>query len=409
LSRSDRELARLYGRYALAVEDRKRRKSNDALEALLDELTRLGRNDEPIFEMANIQLMRHKRQPPIPATAPPPQGDFGPLGRMPLEPLPLVVEGERNVAPPLIIGMLRCGDRDAYWTKDRFFVMHEPGVLREVKLTDATAQHQLFWEVTWDGECIWLHAYGLGIIAIRPDGTRVASFRGKTPSYWKGHKLLGLSPRRALMVGSFGETKRAWCGLLEVGGDGKASANIFFQAKNVPEGRTPAEASADVQTVFQPVDLSRVRHADGKEYVLVERNGLSPLRIDLETLDVSVAEMGIAAGAASTQSDLGFFGKRFLRDGHPIRALSGLATSSNSKRLLYHDGWLYRPGYVWMRQHVDTRKLERLQANQLDHAYWHLHAGSSAHYGLIAFDPDGTPPLSRVTILEEQVATSDKD
>lgn len=408
LSRSDRELARLYGQFALAVEAKKRDESKAALEQLLAEVTRLGRTGEPIFKDTNIRLMRFKGPSPLTPAAPAPRGDFGPLGRMHLEPIPLVVQGERNARPPRIIGMVRCGDRDAYWSQDRFFVMHQKGVLRELKLTDATAEHALFWEVAWDGECIWLHAYGQGIIVVRPDGTRVASFKGKTPGYWKGHKLLGLSPRRALMVGSFGDTKRAWCGLLEVDEDGETSANIFFEAKNVSEGRPPEQASADVRTVFQPVDLSRVRHADGKQYALVDRDVLAPLRIDLETLEVSVAEKGLDAGAATTQTDLGFSGTRFLRDGRPIWAHSGLASSPSSKWLVYHDGWLYRPGYVWMRQHAEMRKLERLQASQLAHAYWHLRAGSSAHYGLITFDPDGTPPLSQVTILDEQLAESNK-
>jgi len=152
-----------------------------------------------------------------------------------------------------------------------------------------------------------------------------------------------------------------------------------------------------------------VRHADGKEYVRVDRRGLSTLEIDLATLDVSVVEEVIGA-AASTRTDLGFTGERFLRDGRPIWVNSGVASSPNSKQLLYHDGWLYRPGYVWMRQHVDTQKLERLQANKLPQQYWHLRAGSSAHYGLIAYDPyDRSRPLSRVTILDERVSPSNNE
>ena len=287
--------------------------------------------------------------------------------------------------------------------------MHEPGVLRELKLTESHAEHALFWEVAWDGECIWLHAFGQGILVLRPDGTRLATFKGKTPSYSNGHKIIGLSPRRSLMAGCFGATNRAWCGLLEVDTSGKASANIFFQAKDVAAGRPREQASADVNTAFQLGDLCQVRHADGKEFVRLDRRGLSPLEINLATLDVSVVEEVIGAGA-STRTDLGFSGERFLRGGRPVTVRSGVASSPNSKQLVYHDGWLYRPGLVWMRQHVDTRKLERLQANTLPQQHWHLRAGSSAHYGLIAYDSyDRSRPLSRVTILDERGSPSNNE
>jgi hypothetical protein len=405
LSQSDRELARLYGRFASAVEDKRQTKSGNELEALLEEVNRQGRREEPIYEVINLTLMRPKPQPAIAPTAPLPRGDLGPLGRMQLEPIALAVEGEADAAPPLIIGMLRCGECDVYWSKDRFFVMHQPDVLRELKLTDASAEHALFWEVAWDGECIWMHAHGQGIIVIRPGGSRLASFQGMTPGYWKGHRLIGLSPRRALMVGCLGATDRAWCGLLEVDANGKPSANIFFEAKNVAEGRSPEQASADMTTAFRPDELSCVRRADGAEYVLVERNGLSPLLIDSKTLEVATSENAGGMRGLSTRTDFGFAGKRFLHNGQPIWVNSGVASTPNSTQRVYHDGWLYRPGLVWMRQHVPTQKLERLQARTLPHAYWQLRAASTAHYGLVAYDPTNpNQPLSRVTILDEQMA-----
>ena len=404
LKDSDRDLARLYARFALGVASKMRSRSTAELERLLAEVQRLGRGDEPIFDVINLKLMRLKPQPRTAPTAPLPRG-FGPLGRLHLEPISLVVEGDKlGTEPPLIIGMLRCGKCDVYWSKDRFFVMHQPNVLREWKLTDLSAPHTLFWEVSWDGECIWLHAYGQGIIVLRPDGTRLATFKGKTPSYSRGHKLLGISPRRALVVGSFGATNRAWCGLLELDENDQPSVNVFFEAKEVAAGRSPEQASADVKTAFVPEQLHRVRHDDGKQYVLVDRAGLSRLQIDLETLDVSVPEQVIGVPGVSTLTDLGFSGRLFLRDGQPLWVRSGVAITPNSKRLLFHDGWLYRPGAVWMRQHSETRKLERLQASRLDHQYMQLRVGSSAHYGLITYDPyKRTPPMSRVTILDQPV------
>ncbi|MBL7037536.1 MAG: hypothetical protein ISR77_02850 [Pirellulaceae bacterium] len=407
LSNSEREVTRLYGRFGLAMEARRQNGSYSGLEPILDEVKRLGRTDEPIFDVIKLKLGLAKRQPAAPSTryGRPPRGNFGPLGRMQLEPIRLVIEGDEDVPrPPLIKGMLRCGQRDAYWTKDRFFVMHEPGVLRELKLTDKTANHILFWGMTWDGECIWLHAQGRGIVAIRPDGTRMATFKRNehVPSYWKGLRLLGLSPRRVLIVGSFGETNRAWCGILEIDEKGKQSASIFFEAKYVAEGQSPEEARANPNTVFQPEDLQYVEHTSGKDYFLVGRRGLSYLQVDVETLNVTVPEKVIGAEGASTRTDFGFSGRTFLRDGRPVWAHSGLATLPNSKQILFHDGWIYRPGYVWMREDPETGRRERLQAHKLPHQYWHLQVGSSAHYGLVTFDRYNRGlPLARVTILDE--------
>jgi hypothetical protein len=404
LKDSDRDLARLYARFALGVSRQRQSSSTAALVRLLAEVEQLGRTDEPIYDVINRKLMRHPPQPRTAPTAPLPRG-FGPLGRLHLEPISLRVEGdEPGAEPPLIIGMLRCGPQDVYWSKDRFFVMQQPNVLREWKLTDLSAPHTLFWEVSWDGEYIWLQAYGQGILVLRPDGTRLATFKGQTPSYSRGHKLLGISPRRALMVGSFGATNRAWCALLEVDEQDHPSVNVCFEAKQVAAGRSQQQAAADLETAFVPEQLHRVQHADGKQYVLVDRAGLSRLQIDLETLEASIAKQVSHMAGVSTQTDLGFSGRLFLRDGQPLRVRSGVAITPNSKRLIFHDDWLYRPGAVWMRQHTKTGKLERLQAGRLQQRYMNLRVGSSAHYGLITYDPHNrVPPISRVTILDEPV------
>ncbi|NND96351.1 MAG: hypothetical protein HKN47_03355, partial [Pirellulaceae bacterium] len=403
LQNSDRETARLYGDFGVAMEARRSSRSTAGLERLLVETKRLGRTDEPLFDVLHLKLMRPKPQPSRALTAPRPRGDFGPLGRLRLEPIQLAEADENRTTPLRIRGALRCGDRDAYWTKERFYLMRQRGVLERVALTDAKSIDDLFWEVCWDGECIWLHVRGQGIIVLSRDGRRLGSFKKLIPPYGKGHKLLGLSPRRALMVGSFGDSNRAWAAILEINSEGNLAADIFFEAKSVQQGRTIQQASADASTVFRPVGLSQVRYANGKDYAIVERRSLSPLQIDLATLDVTAMPRVAAETGATTRSDLGFTGRLFFRDGRQIHARSGVATSTNSKKLHFHDDWLYRPGYVWMREHADSGRLERLQANTLPHAYWHLHAASSAHYGLVAFDLAHEPgPLSRVEVLQER-------
>lgn len=411
LSRSDRDLARLYGKYGLAHDKKMTTRLTLDLDHLLTEVQRMGRTDEPIYDVINLRMGRPKPQPVREPTAPLPRGFIGPLGRMHLEPLQFVVDGKENVhSQPHIIGMLRCGDVDAYWSKDQFFVMHEPDVLTEIKLTTLTAEHALFWEVTWDGEFIWLHAYGRGIVAVRPDGTGLTSFKGRTPGYSKGHRIIGLSPGRALMAGSFGKTNRAWCGLLEIGENGQSSVNVFFEARNVAEGRASTQADADVSTVFQPEDLSRVRHSDGRNFILVDRRGMSLMLIDLKTFHVSIPEKSTRLRGLSTETELGYFGRLFVRDGLAFPVNSGVASSRNSKRILYHDGWLYRPGYVWMRQHVATRKLERLQAKTVPHEYWNLQVGSSAHFGLVTYSPfSEQQKVSRLSILDGSAGRGRKE
>jgi hypothetical protein len=443
LTQSDREVVKLYGYRGLLTDAGREANSSsrvgiESLPALIEEVERhvaavkrLGHDGEQALTLleTNLTMMKNRlglaTSPPSvpPPPAPAPAADKSvtreSFGRMQFDPISLVVEGEQNsVPPPLIKGMLQCGERcDVYWTSDRFFVMHEPGMLRELKLTDSTADHALYWEVTWDGECIWLYAHGQGVIAVRPDGTRLATFNQTqhVPGYSKGFSLLGLSPRRALMVASFGKSNRAWCGILEIDESGKQSVNVFFEAKYVAEGRLPEAAAADPATAFQPAWIHRFRSHNEKDHVLVGRRELSgALQIDLDTFEVSVSPYNTKA-----------FGRQafFSHDGHLLASLGGNQLvyysppgqdgSVRSRvlaninpyvdQLLLHEGWLYVPGRVWLRLDPGQRKPERLQPwpSWLPVGYWSLKGGVSAHYGLIAYDIyKHSPSLFQIQILE---------
>jgi hypothetical protein len=200
---------------------------------------------------------------------------------------------------------------------------------------------------------------------------------------------------------------------LEVDEQGKQSANVFFEAKYVVEGRSPEEARLDPRTVFQPNDLQYIQNANGNGYALVRRRGLAlsqaPLKINLDTLKVTVLKKWFGVEGTSTRTTLGFSGRCLLRNGRSVWVNSGVASSSNSKRILFHDGWLYRPGYIWVRENADSGKRERLQDKTLPHAYWHLRVGSSAHYGLVTYDPyNRMRPLSQVEIAEKEVANGSR-
>ncbi len=432
LTRSEREVVRFYGEWGLLalVEAASRSTSRTGaepveefatkVESSLAELKRLKRIGPRNLDDVESRLKMTRNwikainaparsrsvvsQPARPAPVRP-KTIGNSLGRLKFEPIDLLVEGESVPRPRLrITGMLSCGpDRDAYWTNDRFFIMEEPGILREVKVTDSTGPGPRFWGMTWDGECIWLYAHGQGIIAVRPDGTRLAAFNQTEhlPGYWKGFQLHGLSPRRAFVVGSFGKQNRAWCGILEVDDRGVQSANLFFEAKYVAEGRVPEEAELDPKIGFIPEQVHHIRHDDGKEYVLVRRRDRSKqLRVDLASLEVSVAARYVGVGGASTCTELGFRGRTFLRDGRLVTANSGLALLPNSRQLVLHDGWIYRAGYVWMRENVETGVRERLNQTEVPRQYRYLYPNVSAHYGLVAYDSSNQLwPFSRVTIL----------
>jgi hypothetical protein len=257
------------------------------------------------------------------------------------------------------------------------------------------------------------------VIAVQPDGTRLATFNQTRhlPGYSKGFSLLGLSPRRALIVASFGKNNRAWCGILEVEQSGQQSANVFFEAKYVAAGRPPEAAAADPKTAFQPAWIHRLQSHDGKnDRVLVGRREIpGALQIDLDTFQVSVSRYDTHAVGRQAF---------FSHDGHLLASLGGnqlvhyfppgqdgavrsrvLANiTPYVDQLLLHEGWLYVPGRVWLRLDPGHRKPERLQPwpAQLPVSYSSLEGGVSAHYGLIAYDRyKRSPPLYQIEILEE--------
>ncbi len=329
-------------------------------------------------------------------------------GRIRFVPIELTVNGDPPAAGAelRIRGMQACGPAcDAYWTNDRLYVMEQPGELRELKLSAATASRTVFQGATWDGRYLWLHVHGLGIVAVSPDGQRLATFTASDslPGYERGLKLVGLAPGKVLAVGSFGPQDRAWCAILRAGEDGMRSVNLFFEARYVRAGRPPGDVRREPRIAFRPEGATRMRRNDGREFVWVDRRGMpSPLQIDLETLEVSVRETYTGDDQVSTCIELGFRGRRFLRGGRLITANSGLALLPSSKLLVYHAGWIYRPGTVWMREHVETGSRERLHRTKLPGRFWHLYAGVSSHYGVVAYDrSEQMPALSRLEWIGE--------
>ena len=462
LLESDRDTARLYGR--MGTLEYSRARLGDPKSAAREDIVRLLREvDEVLYEIVGRRsqsddvfhtLFTTRRSllgqldPALSPDSPKELPAATSLGRLRFQPIDLrLSSSDKPLAgyaaapslptpqPPFVFeGQLNCGKFDAWWGETTFFLMHRPGELRPLPLTGHPqwSRFGAFSNVTWDGECLWLLVAGWGVYVLDAEGNLLTMYNSSTPLPGIDHglQLLGVSPRRALAVGSFGEHHRAWCGMLEVSADNKPGIRLFHEATRVPEGRPPQEANADPATAFQPSWIHRFHGQEDDQTVLVGRNvpigggvrlSNRPLSIDLKTLAVGVVECETRGFAGN--------GAMFSRDGHVLHASSSVYHFAPSEQrgqlgaparlfdhpfpyfhqLVPHDGWLYVPGNVWRRIRQDNFEVEYLlrPATVLPGPYNNLRIGVSAQYGLIGFrshlypNETGNPVLYQVSIAGE--------
>lgn len=374
------------------------------------------------------QLLWHIDPAKVP-DSPPSKAATETFGRLRFQPVDLRAAqggGPLEVAPGLLVErMLQCGQVDAFWTKEAFYLMERPGTLRRLPLAGHPewSKYEAFSHVMWDGEMIWLVVAGRGIYVLDADGTHVATFDISTPlpGIERGLQMLPLAPRRMLAVGSFGEHARAWCGILEIDADGKPAVNVFYEARRVPDGRPAAEANADPETAFQPTWIHRFHGRDGRTVALVGRGvRTEALAIDCETLDMSLVTYrtrGYGANEALFSHNghliqvTGSAVYRFPPHDGSERMVQGNKLFEHKavyRQLLPYDGWAYVPGFVWRRIHPETLQVECLLPARavLPRPYRCMRFGVSAHYGLVGFPmfiapKSGSPVLYKVTIREE--------
>ena len=358
------------------------------------------------------------------------------LGRLRFQPLQWTVSSGREAKKadvPLFENMCRCGDTlDVYWTKKSLFFMNRPGELRTLPLQGHPdwSRHGAFSHVTWDGECVWLVVAGRGIFVLNRNGDIVTQFTKETPKpgIEAGLQMLPLAPRRMLVVGSFGEHHRAWCGILEVSDKNQPTVRVFHEATRVADNRPPAEADADITTAFRPVWIHRFDGRVDRPMAFVGRDRWSlPLAIDLNSLAVSLVAFhprGFPASDAFFRKNGHFVQLTTTRVFDYTQGDSGALDEGQTlipitypwSQMLIVGDRAYISGDVWWSIRTDTRQVERLLPDKtvLPNPYRGLRLGVSAHFGLIGYrqyvppKEIGSPTIFQITIANEAESPKDR-
>lgn len=276
----------------------------------------------------------------------------------------------------------KCGDRlNVLWQNGAILFMRKKGLVEEIFVD----RRPWFCDVQWDGRNIWIGTRNDGVWVVSSAGELLAKIGKKQglPPADQGILLHPIAPGKVCAIGSFGQHRRAWCAIVEF--DGKAgNVKIFHRATHVPASGEDAEKLAsDINLVFQPSWIHQfdTGEEDKRRVLLVGRYApclagrRRPLSIDLKTLRVSVFQHNLRhADHMSSQS-------YFSRDERLLEA----------SRVLPHGGWVYVPGLAWFRINPQTWESERLNAGRLPYKYSILsHHAVAAHYGLVAWDLEGT-------------------
>ncbi|XZE53001.1 hypothetical protein SH139x_004712 [Planctomycetaceae bacterium SH139] len=228
-------------------------------------------------------------------------------------------------------------------------------------------------------------------------------------------KAIGVGKGIGIIIGWFeGGT---WCGLIERDSE-KVAFRVFHEAREY----SPSNIKEDVQQASQSVNLrfqSRwlARGTDRRgPCLLVNRSGMTPLRIDLSKLHVEVIPLERAdfhQGTVITNEKfyLSVYGSVFEWDlnsrsrsipGTKIIGMDqleqgrqGNATAGNQRGTLIVDGdWLIYPGATWYRYNLKTARTERLVKTSLPYPFSHGVVSQSSIHGIIHwhFRFDGSIP-----------------
>lgn len=292
--------------------------------------------------------------------------------------------------------------------------MRERGILEEV-LVDDTA---VFEDSRWDGEAVWITSRNAGVWVVKPDGTTIARFTDESglPPADNGIVIQPIAPGRAIAVGSYGLTGRAWCALLECNGDGGNSVKVFHEANRLGCREEIVDTiERDPTLCFHPAWLHAYEAKGGSRRILVGRDvrggaGASrPLEINPDTLAVRTFDRCIQRAMSSTPRNSYFSRDGFLlegcggnmtlyappgerlENGQESKVLSGPRGNGGDGPIFSLNGWVYTTGPCWSRIDPKTWSAQRLDAEDLKP--WRIdrcthHLGVSSHYGLIAWDGD---------------------
>jgi hypothetical protein len=233
-----------------------------------------------------------------------------------------------------------------------------------------------FSDLEWDGQNVWVSNPEKGIWVLDTSGQVAAEIDPDSglPPGEKGLLMHTIEPGRILVVGSCGPFSRGWCSIVEFK-DGKASVNVFHQARRVPTSTDDKEEiQRDPFVVFKPTSIGEYQE-EGRRRLLIGRSKKKYLlQVDPTTLDVSIAL--------------------------PRRSPPGL----QSPRFEY-DGKVYVPGKIWASIDPKTGRQERLVTQgQLPAPYSSLQGfWASAHYGLVGWHRNRELWQIRITDEEQEI------
>ncbi len=234
---------------------------------------------------------------------------------------------------------------------------------------------------------------------------------------WIDFRGIGVGKGKVVIVGWFdGGT---WCGLMERQGP-KIGFRVFHEAREYLASEVPEEverASKSVNTRFEASWLTK--GSDGRgECVLVGRDRMTPIRIDLNRWHVSVMPLkdahyqfeSVIANKKLFQSKASFVyewelsdrgnsipTKRVIGVDHVKEVEQGNAAAGNRAGTMIVEGdWLIFPGWTWYRYNVKTNRVERLVKTRLPPEFQVGGTGASSLHGIVHWSFRGDSEVGQV-------------
>ena len=361
--------------------------------------------------------------------------------------------------------LVACGsDRDAVFRSDELWLMKQPGELESIFKRPTETDH--IQTAVWDGHWLWVTTDESGLRVFDRDGRRLGhlppagddpnqlvSGTSTLPPYRSGiygpshYRLIrhnGFTPMthimplrmcplgdgRCVVAGTFGELKRLWICLVSLDESGQWSVEIVHQGRKIP---TPGD-DAYVREAGYAFDPSWIVPFElpgstprrvvliGRNRSLIDSKRLPPLVLDLESRDVSVLPAHFEAENNRWSPVVPIDGQIFHKGRYVLETL--VPDAAGKWNLTVMDpspkrfgkpmqGPLLRadkdtfvvPDYSgWTRIHKQPWQLEHLKHDPSQPRVNYQLYGTSAHFGLVAWLPDG--PLMRVVIDDVQKRTA---
>jgi hypothetical protein len=190
-----------------------------------------------------------------------------------------------------MLGLVPCGDTDAFWCYGAIAVMREKGLVEEIVVD----RRMMIWDVQWDGKHLWAgdsHA-GIRILDLQGKPSALIGPKEGLPESEYGVKICPISPGRAIVAGALGERQRLWLALVEVQGD-KPTVKVFHEATRVPTGDEDWwKVGPAIDLAGKPNWIHRLQQTnkDAPPLVLVGWGHMHrPIQVDVNTLKVTLSD-----------------------------------------------------------------------------------------------------------------------